>query len=83
MIFGKNENPVIFNSKKTHFMQPLISLESTTYPGTTREILLPKFENIYRSVNIDIVNELKMFVGKMAIDDLRESQALKAYRGEC
>ena len=23
----------------------LVSLESTTYPGTTREILLPKFEN--------------------------------------
>ncbi|MFQ6083143.1 MAG: nucleotide sugar dehydrogenase [Candidatus Aminicenantia bacterium] len=34
-------NEIAKNLKKGH----LVSLESTTYPGTTREILLPKFEN--------------------------------------
>ena len=44
----------------------IVTLESTTYPGTSEAVKLT--ENIFRSVNIALVNELKMIYTKMGID---------------
>ncbi len=46
----------------------LIVLESTTYPGTTDEVVVPILENIFRAVNIALVNELKLAFMKMGLD---------------
>src|SRR5258708_3217093 len=46
----------------------LVVLESTTYPGTTGAEMTKLLENIYRCVNIALVNELKLLSLRMNID---------------
>jgi len=46
----------------------LVVLGSTTYPGTTEEVMLPTLENTYRCVNIALVNKLKLLCLRMGID---------------
>ena len=46
----------------------LVSLESTTYPGTTAEVVRPLLENTYRHVNIALVNEMLIFCRELDVD---------------
>jgi len=58
--------------------EQLVVLESTTYPGTTLTKLL---ENIFRSVNIALVNELAILTDRMGIDiwEVVEAASTKPY----
>jgi hypothetical protein len=53
-------------------------LESTTYPGTTDDIVRPVLEITYRRVNIVLVNEIAMSSHDLGVDVWNAIQCARA-----